>query len=409
MLIKFHTEYTSITDELENVCHMISSPTVSLRDSTDKQKNYSDLSRAEMAALQEREHLKECEENDYMMLSNLIHNRTSGIEDSFDGSSPQDNSNRRMLRRETAIELPITPSKSNQITVGGECITNVTTNTSSAVTTATNLQATTTDDKDEFPYPTVNNRNLSADQCINRKTSTVNYLIPSMSDPQPKLYQKSNDSLQKNSSTDTEYSMLPYKVIKQNSTDTNTSLTGSYNIDNTSFNCDLSMDTENSPNITIIDNTVNVDNNKFMPSVSLASGVGGGTTNTQTPTSKTTTFGSIEIRQASMDGIRSAPVGLKKQFSIDHTIFSKNDDGKTLTYQKSCLKPSNITNSPGLKLATAGLKESSSTSTDESRDDRSIPVINTIVVQDEIAKLSSNIKNCSTEEQNDPSFNETMC
>lgn len=389
MLIQFHTEYTSITDELENVCHMISSPTVSLRDSTDKPKNYADLTRAEMAALQEREHLKECEENDYMMLSNLIHNRTSGNEDSFDGSSPQDNSNRRMLRRETAIELPITPSKSNQTTVGGDCITSI-----SATTINTNQQPT-TDDKDEFPYSTVNNRNLSADQCINRKTQTVNYLIPSMSDPQPKLYQKSNDSLQKNSSTDTEYSMLPYKVIKQNSTDTNTSLTGSYNIENSSFNCDLSMDTENSPNITIIDNTVNVDNKLVS--------VGG------TPTSKTTTFGSIEIRQASLDNVRSAPIGLKKQFSIDQTMLSKNDDGKTLGYQKSCLKPSNITNSPGLKLATVGLKESSSTSTDESKDDRSIPVINTIVVQDEIAKLSSNIKNCSAEEQNDPSFNETMC
>lgn len=30
ILLKLHSEYTSITDELESVCHMISSPTVSL-------------------------------------------------------------------------------------------------------------------------------------------------------------------------------------------------------------------------------------------------------------------------------------------------------------------------------------------------------------------------------------------
>lgn len=372
MLIQFHTEYTSITDELENVCHMIASPTVSLRDSNDKPKNYNELTRAEMAALQEHEHLKECEENDYMMLSNLIHNRASGNEDSFEGSSPQDNTNRRMLRRETAIELPITPSKSNQTGIGDSAA-----------------------DKDEFPYPNINSRNLSADQGLNRKMATVNYLIPSMSDPQPKLYQKSCDSLQKNSSTDTEYSMLPYKVIKQSSNETNTSLTGSFNVENASFNLDLSMDTENSPNVTVIENSaVNVDN-KLLPIAP-----------------KTTTFGGVEIRHASIDCARSGSIMLKKQFSIDQTsskgTTADTADGspKVATFQKSCLKPP--TGSPAMKMASAALKESSSTSTDESKDDRSIPVINTDVVQDEIAKLSSNI-NSSTEEKNDQSFNETMC
>lgn len=31
LLLQIHAEYTSITDELESVCHMIASPTTSLR------------------------------------------------------------------------------------------------------------------------------------------------------------------------------------------------------------------------------------------------------------------------------------------------------------------------------------------------------------------------------------------
>lgn len=31
LLLQIHAEYTSITDELESVCHMITSPTSSLR------------------------------------------------------------------------------------------------------------------------------------------------------------------------------------------------------------------------------------------------------------------------------------------------------------------------------------------------------------------------------------------
>lgn len=77
MLMKFHTEYTSITDELENVCHMITSPTLSSHDGNDrdKQRGLSDMSKAEFAALMERQHLKECEENDYVMLSKLFSDR----------------------------------------------------------------------------------------------------------------------------------------------------------------------------------------------------------------------------------------------------------------------------------------------------------------------------------------------
>lgn len=74
LLMKFHTQYTSITDELENICQTITSPTLSIRDSD---KTGHDMSKAELAAQMERQHLKECEENDYVMLSRLFFNRGS--------------------------------------------------------------------------------------------------------------------------------------------------------------------------------------------------------------------------------------------------------------------------------------------------------------------------------------------
>lgn len=75
MLLQFHSEYTSITDELENVCHMITSPTLSINRETEKI-----CSNAEVAALIEKKHLQECEENDYLMLASLFQNRDSNNE-----------------------------------------------------------------------------------------------------------------------------------------------------------------------------------------------------------------------------------------------------------------------------------------------------------------------------------------
>lgn len=72
LLLQFHSEYTSITDELENVCQMITSPTLSMNRESNEIK-----SDAEFAALLEKKHLKECEENDYLMLSKLFENRDS--------------------------------------------------------------------------------------------------------------------------------------------------------------------------------------------------------------------------------------------------------------------------------------------------------------------------------------------
>lgn len=71
--MQFHSEYTSITDELESVCHMMTSPTLSTsRDIAEKNRSV-----AEFAAMMEKKHLKECEENDYIILSKLFSNRDS--------------------------------------------------------------------------------------------------------------------------------------------------------------------------------------------------------------------------------------------------------------------------------------------------------------------------------------------
>ena len=277
----------------------------------------------------------------------------------------------RSLRRETAVELPVTPSKSLN-----------------------------SNEVDTFLDTRVINKHLSADQSSNRPISSGNYLIPSMSEPAPRPYKNSAECLRKNSSTDTEYSLQPYKVIKQSSNETNTSFTGSFNnIDQPV--CDLSVDTENSPNVTVIDNnaiTVTQVDEKV--------------------SSKTTTFGNVvEMRQTSVDfgnnsgNTRSNPPFLMKQYSIDQGTYRAIPEAaldKNNKMQKSCLKPPIGATGGGSPKFINKLQDSSSLSADESKDDRTIPTISTNVVQDEIAKLSSNIKS-STEEEKDPSFNETMC
>lgn len=257
------------------------------------------------------------------------------------------------MRRETAVELPVTPSKSND------------------------PDSDPTDFELRVDRSAIINRNLSADQSTIRVMTSQNYLIPSMSEPIPRPFKSSSDSIQKNSSTDTEYSLQPYQVIKQSSNETNTSFTGSFNVDNP-LTLELSIDTDTSHNVTVIDGDY-VDDKDNLPILS----------------GKVKKF--VEIRQPTNEGRG----GLKKQFSMDQGQLSpKVNEGSV---QKSCLKPSN-TNS---KLINS-LKESSSTSTDESKDDRTIPTISTNLVQDEIAKLSSNIKS-STEDDKDPPYNETMC
>ncbi|KAJ6640898.1 Transient receptor potential cation channel trpm [Pseudolycoriella hygida] len=352
LLMKFHTQYTSITDELENICQTITSPTLSIRDSSDKQRALQEMSNAEIAALIERKHLKECEENDYVMLSRLFYNRGSidETDDNFEESSI-DIPSRHPLRRETAVELPVTPSKSN----------------------GPDSDPTEFDLRVDRVAPI--NRNLSADHSTIRVITSQNYLIPSMSEPAPRPFKTSSDSIQKNSSTDTEYSLQPYHVIKQSSNETNASYTGSFNVDNP-LTLELSIDTDTSHNATVIKPTDAEDKDTLTVSNCKVKKL-------------------VDIRHT----VGEARVALKKQFSMDQGQLSPKIMESSV--QKSCLKPSNA------KLIGA-LKESSSTSTDESKDDRTIPTISTNLVQDEIAKLSSNIKS-STEDDKDPPYNETMC
>lgn len=371
LLLQIHNEYTSITDELESVCQMIVSPTQSMGG----EKPVNELTNPEYAAFVEKQHLKECEDNDYVIMERLLQTRCSiDEEEDFSPDDPSESGHRRMLRRETAIELPITPSKS--------------------------LSASLTGDGDKIAeYAVKNERQGGAAGGAGRKISPVSsqnsprnsqyqtYLNPG---DNQKLFRKSSESLQKNSSTETDYSH-PYKAIKQGSTETNTSINSSFNIDNTSFNNDLSLDYEHSLNTTVIENSAMVDDEK-------------------TPLAKRAcSLGSSDMRPPKESKLNF----LKKQFSIDQGTHRKEVHARP---QSEHLEDPNQTGgivtppiNPGLLSAKLHiLQESSSTSTEDNKDEINIPSISTNTVQDEIAKLSSTIKS-STEEDRDPPVNETMC
>lgn len=311
-----------------------------------------------------------------------------------------------MLRRETAVELPITPSKqanAAKAAAEGGSVTNVNELYDKSI------------NQNDRSSPSSFNRNLSAENSYVRQSH--NYLIPSMSEPtQPHCFKKSIESLQKNSSSDTDYSLQqPYKVIKQSSNETNTSLTGSFNVDQSSFSAqDTSLETNDTSalNVTVIENVAISEMHDTSPP----------TPANKSNTNETKTIEKITPRQISIDGgMRS----LKKQFSIDHSAKAFNilgtppsntehtDDVSNATgngaIHKKCLKPPTISTIPA--TPTKLLASSSSASADESKDERNIPTISTNLVQDEIAKLSSNIKNSSADDENgkEPPFNETMC
>lgn len=294
-----------------------------------------------------------------------------------------------MLRRETAVELPITPSKKSSLNVAevdGGGISNI-------------------NERADRSSPILN-RNLSGDRSYGRMSSTgQTYLIPSSSDPSQPRFRKSIESLPKNSSSDTEYSLQPYRVIKQSSNETNTSLTGSFNIDQSFGTQELSLDTnETSAHYTtVIENvidhgssseTASLNKSYSLPPIEPLS--------TQQTTSKV-------LRQQSEGGSGRS---LRKQFSIDHSLSSTKLDGTTPSTSstiKTILKLPTISTIPATPTKTLSTVVSSSTSTDESKDDRDIPTISTNVVQDEIAKLSSNINRSSEDNSTDPPVNETMC
>lgn len=368
LMLQIHAEYTSITDELES---MIASPTSSMEE---KPKNVNELSNCEFAALIEKKHLKECEDDDYNIMERLLQARCSIDEsdENLDVGFASDFGTRRMLRRETAIELPVTPSKkaleatskSQEYHVRNERIPSISRNMSTENNKLSPLSAS----NQNSPR---NSRNLTS----------VSYLNPD-TEVHQRFYKKSSESLQKNSSSETDYSAHPYRVIKQNSNDTNSS----FNIDNSSFTNDLSLEADCSLNSTVIENTAEE----------------------REPPRRAQTLSSTEGR----------PSFLRKQFSIDvkrmdnrHRPQSEHLEFKSTvkTHESSQLHtqvPTKVISNSRLNI----LEESSSN--DSTRDDsrKKIPSISTDLVQDEIAKLSSNIKGSIDERaDNDESLNETMC
>lgn len=390
LLLQIHAEYTSITDELES---MITSPTISLLD--EKPKNLNELSNPEFAALIETKHLKECEDDDYEIMERLLQTRCSIDESDEAYEEPgfaSDYSKNRMLRRETAIELPITPKKS----------------------LTTDETSTTCTKSPEFHVKNEKtNRNATFD---NSKLSpghsgVVSYLLnPSEADPSLKgLHKKSSESLQKNSSSETDYSALPYpyRVIKQGSNDTNSSMAN----DNLSITQDLSIEAD---------------------------------TNVHAVDAVTDELGGRTFQRAStMSAAEGRPSFLRKQFSVDgggskqntpeirpHSLDTCIEFRSTVrTHESSqqhqhhppAVPPRNmpLTSSINRQQQMNALKESTSTSTDDSSTEltRKIPSISTELVQDEIVKLSSNIKgsvddetpSTTTSSEDKDAGNETMC
>lgn len=357
-----------------------------------------------------------------------------------------DYSHRYPLRRETAIEL--SPSKPaaeggpiGGATAGDSSDTSGAGSSHHAANSGFQL-------KHERPWQRNSSMEQQAYQSPLVPTRATSDFLNAPYDSSGRLFKKSSESLQKNSSTDTDYSAHPYRFIKQSSNETNTSLTGSYNVDTPSLTAEPSLDAGDSQSAT---------------GISMSVGPAGGAATARYQPKRTASVGAADGRRLRDDSSSSldlsvAPVmtqaapavptrtmQLKKQFSMDQ--------GKPLAPQMST-EPGAAEAAAGAGISTAAvagvalpaqvgaklistlkppytsklgmnvLKESSS-STEESRDGEpttsttsssakssnvglSIPQISTHLVQDEIAKLSSNIKS-STESEKDPPYNETMC
>lgn len=286
--------------------------------------------------------------------------------------------------------------------------------------------------------------------------ATSDFLNPPY-DSSGRLFKKSSESLQKNSSTDTDYSAHPYRFIKQSSNETNTSLTGSYNIDTPSLTAEPSLDAGDTHSATGISMSVGTAGGaataRYQPKRTASVGAADGR-RLRDDSSSSLDLSAAPVTAQAAPALPTRPMQLKKQFSMDQgKPLSAQTSGETTT---STAESSTATSTAGGGGAGAGagagaaplpaqvgaklistlkppytsklgmnvLKESSS-STEESRDGEpptsaasssakssnvalSIPQISTHLVQDEIAKLSSNIKS-STESEKDPPYNETMC
>lgn len=268
------------------------------------------------------------------------------------------------------------------------------------------------------------NRNKSADQAYGRSASPAqpNLLLPSMSEPSNANYfKKSFESLQKNSSTDTEYSLQPYKVVKQSSNDTS-SLTGSFIVDQPSvggaMSLEQSLDNTDASGTTDLNQTV-IENQGYESKKS---------SNGSRPTSlhdMERDSGSIgDGNLTSSSGSRS----LKKQFSVDQGT-------KLLTVERAVpgllaaveegLAPPLLTKSatPCASPLSRGfhyLRESSSTSTEEFKDDHhhhapgqvGAGAIGGNGIDGAIDEATPSNQSDRTDEGNDGGesrYNETMC
>lgn len=133
MLLAMHSEYTSITDELETVCGLLSPPRtprllspprpVEQTTSHHRVRHTSEMSNPEMALYLEKEHLRDAEECDYQLMEGLIQRRIHHEADSLDSpfyltvanEVPEyrsQNQPSRPLRRSSAIDVRDLPTPS---------------------------------------------------------------------------------------------------------------------------------------------------------------------------------------------------------------------------------------------------------------------------------------------------------
>lgn len=110
ILLAMHAEYTSITDELESYCGLLSPPrTPPISPPPSRVRNLSEMSNPEMAWQIENEHLRDAEECDYQQMEDLIQRRYFADEDEPLHSADEasvfiSNEHRHQLRRASAID-----------------------------------------------------------------------------------------------------------------------------------------------------------------------------------------------------------------------------------------------------------------------------------------------------------------
>lgn len=239
-------------------------------------------------------------------------------------------------------------------------------------------------------------------------------LLPSMSEPS-NYFKKSFESLQKNSSTDTEYSLQPYKVVKQSSNETSTSLTGSFNVEHaTAIGCDPShLDHSLDANDSSGMNQTGIENQAY--DATKAMNAGRSMANRGHDEDKSSSLGSTDQPIPSP----GPPRPLKKQFSVDQGMRITVEPTALLTAVQDGLAPPLLTKSatPCASPLSRGfhyLRESSSTSTEEFKEDHahvaSIPEGDETISGHQSTESVERRKSTGDNGKNtDNSFNETLC